>query len=421
MNGSSRRRLAANSSKVLCGLVLDDVPLVDGDHEALPLLDHVAGHVRVLRGQAVGGVEDEHGDVGARDRLEGAERRVALGGRARCDLAALANARGVDQDDLAATPRDRRVDGVAGRAGRVGHDRSRLAQERVEEARLADVGPTDERDRRRLVVLGGHHRVPAGRRIGTSPGSSSPSSPVVVACVLAIDGVVVLARRERLDPARGHVVGPRLGLGLADLARESRPRSPAAAPTRPRRAGPRPRARGWPRWRTSPPSRTRRTPRRRARAFRCRPCWRRPAPAWSCAAGALTRPGRAGVGPVAASTMNTITSASLIASLAWSWTWASIGSPGEISSPPVSTTTKRRPFHSASPYRRSRVVRARSSTIAARSSPTTRLNSVLLPTFGRPTRATTGRPAERATTGYCAPAGAAAGVWAGSEVVRPAG
>ena len=70
--------------------------------------------------------------------------------------------------------------------------------------------------------------------------------------------------------------------------------------------------------------------------------------------------------PVAASTTKTMTSASRIASRAWSWTRASIGSSGSSSSPPVSTTTNRRPFHSASPYRRSRVVRARSSTIAVR-------------------------------------------------------
>ena len=95
--------------------------------------------------------------------------------------------------------------------------------------------------------------------------------------------------------------------------------------------------------------------------------------------------------PVTASTTKTMTSASRIASRAWSWTRASIGSSGSSSRPPVSTTTKRRPFHSASPYRRSRVVRARSSTIAVRA-PRIRLKSVLLPTFGRPTMATTGEP-----------------------------
>ncbi len=86
-----------------------------------------------------------------------------------------------------------------------------------------------------------------------------------------------------------------------------------------------------------------------------------------------------------------MTSASAMARRACSWTRASIGSSGSSSRPPVSTMTNRRPFHSVSPYRRSRVVRARSSTIAERW-PRNRLNSVLLPTFGRPTIATTGIP-----------------------------
>src|SRR3989304_8925504 len=57
--------------------------------------------------------------------------------------------------------------------------------------------------------------------------------------------------------------------------------------------------------------------------------------------------------------------------------------------PPVSTILNLRPFHSASPNRRSRVVPAVSSTIAKRS-PAKRLKSVDLPTFGRPTKATMG-------------------------------
>ena len=99
--------------------------------------------------------------------------------------------------------------------------------------------------------------------------------------------------------------------------------------------------------------------------------------------------GRPASGRSTASTTKRMTSASAMARRACSWTRASIGSSGSSSRPPVSTMTKRRPFHSVSPYRRSRVVRARSSTIAERW-PTNRLNSVLLPTFGRPTMATTG-------------------------------
>ena len=64
--------LAADPLDVLVegpvGLVLDEVPLVDRDDEAPALLDDVARDVGVLGGQALDGVDDEDGDVGARDR-----------------------------------------------------------------------------------------------------------------------------------------------------------------------------------------------------------------------------------------------------------------------------------------------------------------------------------------------------------------
>ena len=92
----------------------------------------------------------------------------------------------------------------------------------------------------------------------------------------------------------------------------------------------------------------------------------------------------------------------------------------------MSTITNRRPFHSASPYIRSRVVRARSSTIAWRL-PTKRLKIVDLPTFGRPTMATTGRAAGRGRGGHGGTLRGAGGrvdaAWTnvGRRVVRPAG
>jgi len=60
--------------------------------------------------------------------------------------------------------------------------------------------------------------------------------------------------------------------------------------------------------------------------------------------------------------------------------------------PPVSMMRIWRPRHSASPYRRSRVMPGSSPTIARRE-PTMRLNSVDLPTLGRPTMASVGTPA----------------------------
>src|SRR5208337_4942846 len=57
--------------------------------------------------------------------------------------------------------------------------------------------------------------------------------------------------------------------------------------------------------------------------------------------------------------------------------------------PPVSTTRNSCPRHSASPYRRSRVMPDSSPTMARRD-PVRWLNSVDLPTLGRPTMATSG-------------------------------
>ena len=137
------RHLVADPLDVLVegpvGLLGDEVPLVDRDDEALALLDDVARDVGVLRGQALDGVDDEDGDVRARQRVQRADRRVALGRRARRDLAAPPDPGRVDQHDLAAAPGQPRVDRVAGRARDLRHDRPVLAEQRVEQARLADV------------------------------------------------------------------------------------------------------------------------------------------------------------------------------------------------------------------------------------------------------------------------------------------
>ena len=94
------------------------------------------------------------------------------------------------------------------------------------------------------------------------------------------------------------------------------------------------------------------------------------------------------VGPTAPSTTMTTTSASSMARSAWMLTWRASGS-SVRSQPPVSTTAKARPIHSASRILRSRVTPDCSSTMASRR-PTMRFTSVLLPTLGRPTTATTG-------------------------------
>ena len=135
-------------------------------------------------------------------------------------MPASADAGGVDEDDLAATPRQARVDGVAGRARDVRHDRALLAEERVEQAGLADVGPADEGDgRRSRLGLGGDGRIPLGRLglLETQRGGVLERLGVGVDLV---GGTIGRADDVRLQAPGQHLVGPRLRLRVARLAGE---------------------------------------------------------------------------------------------------------------------------------------------------------------------------------------------------------
>src|SRR6476469_3674308 len=94
-----------------------------------------------------------------------------------------------------------------------------------------------------------------------------------------------------------------------------------------------------------------------------------------------------GVIPARASTTNSTRSASAIAARDCSTIERVIGVWSAISTPPVSISRKRLPFQSATTSLRSRVTPGVSCTTAARDS-LSRLTSVDLPTFGKPTTAT---------------------------------
>ena len=94
-----------------------------------------------------------------------------------------------------------------------------------------------------------------------------------------------------------------------------------------------------------------------------------------------------GLTPARASTTNRTRSASVIASLACAAIDRVSGEESAMSTPPVSTSKKRCPFHSPTSSLRSRVTPEVSCTTAARE-PVRRLTSVDLPTFGKPTIAT---------------------------------
>src|SRR5262245_39821484 len=93
--------------------------------------------------------------------------------------------------------------------------------------------------------------------------------------------------------------------------------------------------------------------------------------------------------PASISTTNSSTSLSAMACSTWTRMALLSGSVEPGTRPPVSTSQNLRPFHSAGAKCRSRVTPGCASTIAWRR-PMMRLNSVDLPTFGRPMIATVG-------------------------------
>ena len=101
-----------------------------------------------------GGVDDEHHRVG------GAHRELGLGGDGSLQAGRVGlPAAGVDEGEPAAVPQRVVGDAVAGDAGDVLHDGLAAPDEPVDQRRLADVGPPDDRQRRR-----GRRGVPAVAR-----------------------------------------------------------------------------------------------------------------------------------------------------------------------------------------------------------------------------------------------------------------
>ena len=137
----------------------NQVDLVDHDDEALAGLQGVAGDVLVLRQHPGRGVDDEEDGVRALHRMDAAHQAVAF------DLVAVGrlapNACGVDQDDGDSVVDELGVDGVA-RCARHRADQGPLvAEQGVEQRRLADVRPAHDREPVGLLVGG---RFEIGRR-----------------------------------------------------------------------------------------------------------------------------------------------------------------------------------------------------------------------------------------------------------------
>ncbi len=122
-----------------------------------------AGDRRLAIAGALGGVDDEHGDVRPRHRALGQDDAHRLDLPADRHAAGPPHARRVDDPKRALVPLQHHVDRVARRARHLAHHHALFAQQAVDERRLPDVRPADDGDRR-LVLRG-----LGGRAVGGQP------------------------------------------------------------------------------------------------------------------------------------------------------------------------------------------------------------------------------------------------------------
>ena len=175
-------------------VLLDGVPLVEHQHDALAGLEHVAHDVGVLRGVALGRIGQDDRDVGRVDRLHAAQDAVAL------DPALDAPRRRMPAVSTrtigCAVELDGGVDRIAGRARHVG--RRSCAPRR---------GPGSRRSTCRCS--GGPRSPPAAAPISVSASSASSSSVRSLCRPMQTDAAASASarRREVVDDEVGEVAG----------------------------------------------------------------------------------------------------------------------------------------------------------------------------------------------------------------------
>ena len=136
-------------------VLLDHIPFVHHHHAGAAFLLDPPRQALVLLGDPIEGINHEHADVGAFDRLETAIDTEVL--RPVIHTAAATDAGRVEQLPGEALPLDGGVDRVAGGAADRAHDRPVLATDGIEQAGFAHIGPADDRqlDRRLALLLRG--------------------------------------------------------------------------------------------------------------------------------------------------------------------------------------------------------------------------------------------------------------------------
>src|SRR3990170_8305668 len=130
-------------------VLLDQIPLVDGEEERLAGIHRGLGDFEVLRAKLLRGVEKNTHNVGALDGLDAAECGVEF--ERLMDTRGAPETGGVDQGEARALVIENRIDRIACGARLRRDDHALFAEQTVDQRRLADIGASDDGERNRII------------------------------------------------------------------------------------------------------------------------------------------------------------------------------------------------------------------------------------------------------------------------------
>ena len=130
---------------------LDQVDLVDDDHQPLPRLQGVSGNVLVLGQHPCRSIDHEEHRVSPLHRADPSQQAVALEPVAARRLAP--DPCSVDEHHRHSVVQQLGVDRIPGRAGRGTHQRALVAQQRIQQRGLADIRAAHDRKPVRATFL----------------------------------------------------------------------------------------------------------------------------------------------------------------------------------------------------------------------------------------------------------------------------
>jgi len=196
-----------------------EVPLVRGEQDASAGLQGSPDDASILVRHPLRRIQDDGDQVAPRQHAERADGAVPF--ETITDSATPPDSRGVDQDERSATETNGRIDRVSRRSGGRRHDDPIDPEQSVQERRLADVRPPDQREARSL-------RRPRRVRIGRGEVLANRAPKLLEASPMRGGRC-----DERHRPEAMKVVEPRIVRGYVDLV-DGHDERTAGAPEKPR-------------------------------------------------------------------------------------------------------------------------------------------------------------------------------------------